>query len=410
MAKPLIVTGLDIGTSSIKVLVASQKQGASDFEVLYQVKEPSFGVRKGVVVDIEKISRIIQIIFNKIRTETGFKIGSVYVNISGSHIFATSSRGLVSVSRADQRVSEEDIERVLQAAQTFSMPSNKEILDIFPREFIVDGEGGIKEAVGMQGVRLEVEVLAVAGFSPYKNNLIQAVLDSDLQILDIVPSPLASASAVLSQRQKELGVALLDIGAGTSELAVFEEGNLIHLAIIPIGSGNITNDIAVGLKTDIDTAEAIKIERGCCIFKGNDKKEKIQTEEEEEEPVYFSQKSLTKIIEPRVSEIFNEIQKELKKVSKQGMLPSGIVFTGGGAKLPKIVELAKKELKLPCRLGRPAAFSGLEDELAFSTVCGLILKGAASEGQEAWYFGKKPFISGKRIKEKIKKFFKIFLP
>jgi len=408
MPKTNLITGLDIGTSGIKILVAGQKQGTSDLEVLYQAKEPSFGVRKGVVVDVEKVSRIVQVILNKIRTEAGFKINSVYANISGSHIFATSSRGLVSVSRADQRVSEEDVGRVLQAAQTFSMPSNKEILEVFPKEFIVDGEGGIKEVVGMQGVRLETEVLALGGFSPYKNNLVQAVLDSDLQVSDIIPSPLASASAVLSQRQKELGVALLDIGAGTSELAVFEEGNLIHVAVIPIGSGNITNDIAIGLKTDIDTAEAIKIERGCCIFKGNDKKEKIQTEDEE--PLSFSQKNLTKIIEARVSEIFDEVQKELKKISKQGMLPSGIVLTGGGAKLPKIVELAKKELKLPCRLGRPADFSGLEDELAFSTVCGLVLRGADFEGQEVWRPGKKSFTSGKGVGEKIKKFLKIFLP
>ena len=408
MPKTNLITGLDIGTSGIKILVVGQKQGASDLEVLYQAKEPSFGVRKGVVVDVEKVSRIVQVILNKIKTETGFKINSVYANISGSHIFATSSRGLVSVSRADQRVSEEDVGRVLQAAQTFSMPSNKEILEVFPKEFIVDGEGGIKEVVGMQGVRLETEVLALGGFSPYKNNLVQAILDSNLQVLDIIPSPLASASAVLSQRQKELGVLLLDIGAGTSELAVFEEGNLIHIAIIPIGSGNITNDIAIGLKTDIDTAEAIKIERGCCIFKGNDKKEKIQTEDEE--LLCFSQKNLTKIIEARVSEIFDEVQKELKKISKQGMLPSGIVLTGGGAKLPKIVELAKKELKLPCRLGRPAAFSGLEDELAFSTVCGLVLRGADFGEQEAWQPGKKPFVSGKGIGEKIKKILKIFIP
>ena len=408
MPKVNLITGLDVGTSGVKILVATQKQGTPDLEVLYQGKEPSFGVRKGVVVDVEKVSRIVQVILNKIRAETGFKINSVYADISGSHIFATSSRGLVSVSRADQRVSEEDVGRVLQAAQTFSIPSNKEILEVFPKEFIVDGEGGIKEAVGMQGVRLETEVLALGAFSPYKNNLVQAVLDSNLQILDIIPSPLASASAVLSQRQKELGVALLDIGAGTSELAVFEEGKLIHVAVIPIGSGNITNDIAIGLKTDIDTAEAIKIERGCCIFKGNDKKEKIQTEEEE--PLCFSQKNLTKIIEARVSEIFDEVQKELKKISKQGMLPSGVVLTGGGAKMPKMVELAKKELKLPCRLGRPSAFSGLEDELAFSTVCGLVLRGADLEEREAWQPGKTSFASGKRIGERIKKFLKIFLP
>ena len=158
MAKPSTIAGLDIGTSFIKLLVAEKKQGDPNFEVVYQTKEPSFGVRKGIVVDADRVARIIQILFDRVRTEAGFKINSVYTNISGSHIFSTFSRGTVAVSRADQKVSEEDVARVLQAAQTFSLPSNKEILEVFPKEFIVDGEGGIKEAVGMQGVRLETEV------------------------------------------------------------------------------------------------------------------------------------------------------------------------------------------------------------------------------------------------------------
>ena len=171
MAKQSIITGLDIGTGSIKILVATKKPGEDNLEVVAQIQEPSFGVRKGVIVDSERVARIIQIILNKIRTETGLKIDSAYVNIGGSHLFCTNSRGTVAVSRADQKISEEDVERVLQASQTFSLPSNKEILDVFPKEFIVDGEGGIKEVVGMQGVRLETDVLVLAGFSPYKKNL-----------------------------------------------------------------------------------------------------------------------------------------------------------------------------------------------------------------------------------------------
>jgi cell division protein FtsA len=222
--------------------------------------------------------------------------------------------------------------------------------------------------------------------------------------LDIVPSPLASSASVLSPRQKELGVALLDIGAGTSELAVFEEGDLIHLAIFPIGSANITNDIAIGLKTDIDTAERIKIEYGSSIFKGNDKKEKIEIEGEE--PLVFSQKMLTRIIEARVSEIFGEVHKELKKISKQNLLPAGVVLTGGGAKLPKIVELAKKELKLPCRIGKPLNFSGLEDDPSLATACGLVLRAADFEEGRSFSEGSLP--TGK-FGDKFKKIFKIFL-
>jgi cell division protein FtsA len=172
MAKPSIITGLDIGSSKIKILVVSQKNGERNLEVVSQVEAPSFGVRKGVVIDPEKVSRIIQILLNKIREETGQKINSVYVNIGGSHLFCTSSRGMVAVSRADQKVSEVDVERVLEAARTISLPSNKEIFEVFPKEYIVDGESGIKEVVGMQGGRLETEVLVLGGFSPYKKKKI----------------------------------------------------------------------------------------------------------------------------------------------------------------------------------------------------------------------------------------------
>jgi cell division protein FtsA len=405
MAKPSIFTGLDIGTSSIKILVASKESPESELEVLSQLQEKSSGVRKGVVVNFEETSRIIQVLLNKVREENGQKINSVYVNVGGSHLFSTSSHGTVAVSRADQKVSGEDIERVLQAAQTFSLPSNKEILDVFPKEFIVDGEGGIKEAEGMQGVRLEAEVLAVGGFSPYIKNLTQAVLNADLQILDVTPSPLASAAAVLSPRQKELGVAVLDIGAGTSGLAVFEEGDLIHLAVFPVGSDNITNDIAIGLKTDVELAEKIKIEFGSCLFQGQDKREKIQSEEE---PLVFSKKMLARIIEARVSEIFEEVQKELKKISKQGTLPAGVVLTGGGTRLPKMVELAKKELKLPCRIGKVSGLSNLEEDFNFTTACGLIKNSLNLEEEKGWAGGGVQV--GGELKEKIKKIFKVFVP
>lgn len=405
MARTHLITGLDIGTSAIKTLVA-QKSSNTELEVISQIQEPASGIRKGVVIGAEVVSNILQNILERVKTETGARINSVYLSVGGSHVFSTSSHGLVSVSRADQKISEEDVSRVLQAAQTFSLPSNKEIFDIFPREFIVDGEKGIKEVLGMQGVRLEAEVLVLGGFSPYLKNLTQAVLNSDLQILDMIPSPISSARACLSPRQKELGVAILDIGAGTSGLAVFEEGDLIHLAIFPIGSGNITNDIAIGLKTDIDVAERIKIEYGSCLLSPNRsarKKEKIEIGELE--PLIFSQKQLVNIIEARVSEIFDQVSKELKKISREKLLPAGLVLTGGGAKLPKIVELAKKELKLPCRLGKPQGFLDFEKDPSLATVCGLVLEGADLETE------KSPSIFRRiNLLSKLKRIFKIFIP
>ncbi len=405
MARVHLITGLDIGTSAIKALVA-QKSSNTELEVMSQISEPAAGTRKGVVIDTEVVSNILQNILERAKTETGARINSVYLNVGGSHIFSTSSHGLVSVSRADQKISEEDVNRVLQAAQTFSLPSNKEIFDVLPREFIVDGEKGIKEALGMQGVRLEAEVLVLGGFSPYLKNLTQAVLNSDLQILDMIPSPISSARACLSPRQKELGVAILDIGAGTSGLAVFEEGDLIHLAIFPIGSGNITNDIAIGLKTDIDVAERIKIEHGSCLLsstKAARKKEKIEIGEPE--PLVFSQKQLVNIIEARVSEIFGEVNKELKKISREKLLPAGVVLTGGGSKLPKIVELAKKELKLPCRLGKPQGFLDFEKDPSLATVCGLVLEGADLETERS-----PSILRRTNLLSKLKRIFKIFIP
>jgi len=251
-------------------------------------------------------------------------------------------------------------------------------------------------------VRLEAEVLALGGFSPYLKSTRQAILNSDLEILDLTLSHIAAARATLSERQKELGVALVDIGAGITNLAVFEEGNLIHLAVLPMGSGNITRDIAIGLKTDIDSAERVKIEHGSCVFKGRDIKKKISVDEEG--PLIFSQKFLTKIITIRVSEIFEQVNEELKKISKEKLLPAGIVLIGGGAKLSKIIGLAKDKFHLPCFLGRPKGVIDIEKDPAWATACGLVLLGADLEDKEP----RSGFL--KRLGYKIRKMFRIFIP
>lgn len=405
MSKSQIITGLDIGTSAIKILVVEKKPKEEELKVLFFGEEPAVGVRKGVIINPEETTGTLTNILAKVKSDTNLKIESVFISVNGSHIFTTLSHGAVAVSRADRKISEEDIERVLRAAQTFSLPLNKEIFDFFPKEFIVDGQSGIKDVLGLEGVRLEADVLTLAGFSPYLKNLTETVLNSDLQILDMVPAPIASARACLTPRQKELGAVLIDIGAGTTGVAVFEEGNLIYLTIIPVGSANITNDIAIGLKTDIDIAERIKLEYGTCNFRDGKKsvsrkKEKIEIGEDA--PLIFSQKQLINIIEPRVSEIFSQIYKELKKINKEKLLPGGVVLTGGGAKLPKITDLAKKELKLPVKLGKFQEINELDD-LSFSTCVGLVLLGAESKDI-------KSFEVEEGIKNKIKKIFKIFIP
>jgi cell division protein FtsA len=407
MAKQNIITGLDIGSGSIKVVVASKQKNGDTLDVLTSVEQPSLGVRKGIVINPNEVTILIQDILGKIRESINMEIESVYVSVGGSHVFSTLSHGLVSVSRADQRISQEDIERVLQAAQTINIPSNREILEVFPKEFVVDGEKGIKAPEGLRGVRLEADVLVLGGFSPYIKNLTESVLDAGLQINDLIFSPLASARAILHQKEKELGVAILDIGAGTTGLAVFEEGDLQHLTILPIGSAHITSDIAIYLKSDIDIAERVKLEFGSLFIQGKDRKEKIKLPDGE--TLTFSVKKISNVIEDRVSEIFGETNKELKKIGRQQNLPSGIVLTGGGCKLPKIRELAKKEFRLPCRIGTIKGFSAPQEDLRFSVACGLVLLGADQEEKKTVFKGGF-FSSEQGIGAKIKKIFKVFLP
>ena len=363
-------------------------------------------MRKGVVVNPEETAKIIKICLESANRSLGRKIDSAYVNIGGSHIFSNFSHGLVSVSRADRKISQDDVGRVIQAAQAVSLSSNKEILEVIPKDFIVDGDKGVKEPQETEGVRLEVEALIIGGFSPYLKNLTKTVLNSGIHIDDLVIAPLASSRAVLTKREKELGVALVDIGAGTTSLAVFEENSLIHVAILPIGSSHITNDIAIGFRTDIDTAERIKLEFGSCTMRGREKKLKHHQPVKNKiklDSLSFSRKALVKIINARVSEIFLEVNKELKKIFRKELLPCGVVLTGGGAKMQKITELARKELRLPVRIGYPMGFSPSQQDPSLSTVCGLVLLGAELETGEGFSFGK-------GIGSRIKKFFKIFLP
>jgi cell division protein FtsA len=413
--KKHIVAALDIGTSFTKVLVATRKEKskaaadsgeASEIEILSQVSEPSFGVRKGVVFNADSVSEICRLSLKKAEEEAGYKIESVYASINGAHIFSVLSKGLVSVSRADRKIPQEDVDRVLQAAIAASMtPQNKEIIKTQPLDFIVDGQGGLKDVVGMDGVRLEANVMSVGVFSPYLNNLTKAVLDSGVQINDVLPSIMASAKAVLKKKEKELGVALLEIGAGTTGLAVYREGELVYAAVLPIGSLHITNDIAAGLKTDPDLAEKIKLEFGSCIKMGKDKKEKMEMDEGEF--LTFSHRQLSTIISSRVSEIFGEVNKELKRIQKEVEIPSGVVITGGGAKLPKILELAKKELKTYCRMGRPLCGT---DDISMVTACGLILNGFELENGEGGSSGGIDLSLMNGMGGRLKKIFRSFLP
>lgn len=409
--KGQIIAGLDIGTSTIKALVI-ERHGNGEWEVLSCSQIPSFGLRRGAVVSVEEAARNIQLLMSNVENECGRRINSVFVNIGGSHLHIEPSDGLISVSRADHIISQEDIDRVMQATRAINIPSNEEILDVFAREFIIDDQNGIKQPLGLTGIRLQAKVILLCYFQSYFMNLTQAVLSARLQIDDIVPSPLAAAKAVLTPQQKEIGVALVDIGAATTSLAVFEEGDLIHLAIFPLGSSNITNDIAIGLKTEVSIAEDIKKQHGTCMMakgtedKKDSSKKKIEVLEKSY-PLSFTKKNLVDIIEPRVSEILDLMQKELKAIGKQEMLPGGIVLTGGGVKLPKMKELVKERLKLPCHVGSPKGILGLADDPALATVAGLVLDGIDSESGQTL---SRSFGFMKGWSSKIKRAFRVFIP
>ena len=411
MAKGQIITGLDIGTESIKALVV-ERHGNGEWEVLAYKQVPSFGLRRGAVVGVEEVSRNIQLLMSGIESDAGRRINSSFVNIGGNHLHIEPSDGLISVSRADHIISQEDIDRVLQATRAINIPSNEEILDVFPKEFIIDDQKGIKQPLGLMGVRLQAKVLLLCYFQSYFMNLTQAVLGARLQIDDIIPSPLAAARSVLTPQQKEIGVALIDIGATTTSLAVFEEGDLIHLAIFPLGSSNITNDIAIGLQTEVAIAEDIKKQHGACVLskESGDKKEASKKKidvSDKSYPLSFTKKELVDIIEPRVSEILSLMQKELKSIGKQEQLPGGVVLTGGGVKLPKIKELVKEELKLPCHIGIPKGILGIQEDPALATVAGLVLEGIESESGQSLgnSFG---FL--KSWTSKMRKAFRVFIP
>jgi cell division protein FtsA len=413
MSRSNIIASLDIGTHTIKALVIQKRQ--KDWEVLAYNEIPSFGLRKGAVDEarISEVSKNIQTLMSEVQKDCNKKIKSVFVNIGGDRLYVVPSDGIISVSRADQRISKEDVERVLQATKAINMSKNDEVLDVVPKEFIIDDQKGIKHPVDLTGIRLEAKVLLLCIFSKHFLNLTQSVLNSDLQINDVVPSPLAAARAVLTPQQKEIGVALIDIGAETTSLAVFEEGDLIHLAVFPIGSNNITKDIAIGLRIDVDTAEDIKKQHGTCIFNRADKEKKIPKKPSDKKKIEildksdspdFSKKELADIIEPRVSEILDLIQKELKKIGRQESLPGGIVITGGGAKIPKIKELTKDALGIVCEIGIPKQISGIQEDPAVATVAGLAMEGIDFDEEEGILGVAKGWSS------RFKKIFRAFLP
>jgi cell division protein FtsA len=377
MSKNSIIAGLDIGSANIRTIIAQNIPDEEIPRIIGVGIAPSSGARKGVVVDVEDMAKAIKESILAAEIMAGRKIENITASIGGTEIDFQESKGVVAIGKADGEVTESDISRVVDAAQTISIPPNREILHIIPRSYRLDDQTNIKDPLGMNGVRLEVDALVIEGFSGHIKNLNKSIEQNEIEVNNLILSPLASANAILNKKQKELGVALVDIGGATTSVAVFEEGDLIHLAILPIGANHITNDVAIGLRTSIETAEKIKLEYGCAFSNTVDKNEDIdlsQIDSQEEGEV--SRYHVAEIIEARLEEIFDLVGRELKNIGKAGLLPAGIVLVGGGAKLPQIVEFAKDSLGLPAQIGYPIRLGGILDKVddpSFAVAIGLIL-------------------------------------
>jgi cell division protein FtsA len=375
MAHAAHLTGIDVGSSTVRVAVASVERESGVPTVLGIGEAPMEGMQKGVVTDVADAVRSVSQALDVAERVAGVPVERGYVSINGSHISSQNSRGVIAVSRADGEITAEDVTRVINAAQAVSLPSNREILHVLPQNFIVDGHEHISDPVGMTGVRLEVEAHMVEGSTPFINNITKVVNQAGVHVEGFVFGPLAAAQAVLDKRQRELGAVLVDLGAGTSSMAVYEENRLLHTAVLPLGSSHVTNDVAIGLRTSIEVAEEIKRQYGTALPETVKDAESIVVEGDgEQESV--SRKEVANIISDRLDEILVFVDRELKQIGRSGLLPAGVLFTGGGAHLPGLVEIAKKKLRLPGRVGKLRAFEGSLEQTSdpsYAVVLGLIL-------------------------------------
>ena len=378
--KENIIIGLDIGSANIRVVVGQiGGETRGQIQIIGAAEHPSEGVNKGAISSIDDAVSSISACLEKVERMTGLPCEHAFVGVSGNHVISQLSHGVIAVAKADGEVRENDVERVLEAAQAITAPPNYEILHVIPRNFIVDNQQGIKDPVGMTGVRLEVDAQIIQGLSSQIKNLTKCIYRTGVDIDDLVFSILATAEAVLTKKQKELGVAILNIGGTTSTLAVFEEGDILATNTLPIGAAHITSDIAIGLRTSLEIAEQVKLEYGTALPQNIRSREEIHLNEfSENEEGAVLRKHLAEIIEARVEEIFKMVDKELKKIERSGKLPAGVILTGGGAKLPGLVEVAKREFRLPATISAPREVVSAIDKIydpTFSTAVGLAIWG-----------------------------------
>jgi cell division protein FtsA len=373
-----IIAGLDIGTSKIGVVIGEVDE-QDRLQILGVGVSPSEGLRQGVVINLDLAVQSIIKALKEAQLTAGVEIDEVVVGIAGDHIRSVNSRGVVAVSRGDHEITQGDVERVIDAAKAIALPIDREVLHVLPQEFIVDNQSGIKNPVGISGVRLEAEVHIVTGAVTSAQNIVRSVKRAGLQVAALVLEPLASSYAALDKNEKDLGVALIDLGGGTTDIAIFYDGAIRHTAVIGLGGQNVTNDIGLGLRTPLDQAEVIKRKYGSSHKNVVNKDEMFTVPGiGGRAPREVSRELLTSIIQPRMEEIFSLAAKEVKRSEFEELLGAGVVLTGGGSLLDGTIELAEEIFGLPAKVGIPQGFLGLMESVAnpiFATGVGLVIYG-----------------------------------
>jgi len=365
-----LICGLDIGTSHVRAIVGEVNIDNS-LSIIGVGTSPSEGLKKGVIVDLDKTVEAITHAMDEAERMVGTAIPSAFLGIVGSQVGLINNRGVVAVAGADKEITEEDVERVLQAAKVIALPPDREIIDVIPREFIVDGYDGIRDPVGMVGVRLEVDAMIITGMITSLRNLYRCVERAGIAIEGTVLNSLANAEVALTRDEKELGVVMLDIGGGTTEIAVFQQGHLKNIAVLPVGGDHITNDIAVGLRTTLVTAEKIKLEHGAASIKAIGEQATIELPQiSGKEARKVPAQDLVLIIEARLAEILHMAHEELLHLGYQEPLPAGVVLTGGVSLMPGIAELAEQIFQTTARVAQPG-YVGVKSPI-YSTAVGII--------------------------------------
>jgi cell division protein FtsA len=377
-----IVVGLDVGTTKICAVVGEVSE--NDINIIGIGTHPSIGLRKGVVVNIESTVESIQKAIEEAELMAGCEISSVYAGIAGGHITGFNSRGIIAIKGPE--VTENDVERVIDAARAVAIPMDREVIHVLPQEYIVDDQSGIQNPVGMAGVRLEAKIHIVTGAVTSAHNIVKCANRAGLDVCNIVLESLASGEAVLTGEERELGVALLDLGGGTSDLAIFSKNNIKHTFVLALGGNNLTNDIAIGLRSPLSEAEKIKTKYGCCVAQNINNEETIEVPGMGgREPQKLPRQILGEILEPRMEEIFSLIKREIYKAEMEQAILSGMVLTGGSALLEGATEIAESVFSLPTRLGKPRGITGLVDVVnnpMYATGVGLVLFGAKDKSSK----------------------------